>query len=291
MKFGRRRYSRSRNDSSLKIRLLIGAAIILFSVISFLANTDVNPVTGEKQRVGGVTVQQEIALGLHAAPEMARRHGGFHPSESERQLVEQVGLRLVNSLNRQLVTAGRSLPYQFQFHLLADDRTVNAFALPGGQIFITYALYSQFRKDGQIDVDLLAGVLGHEIGHVIERHGAEQMAKGKMFEGITNAAVVIGGNMESAQITSFVTGFVGMKYSRQAELESDRWGVRLALDAGFRPQAMLEVMDILERSAGTGRPPEFVSTHPSSETRKQEIRKFIEEIYTRDMVEYQAPQW
>ncbi len=289
MSYGYGQPARRRSSSSLKIRLLIGLAIALFSVVSYLANSDINPVTGETQRVGGMTSEQEIAIGLQAAPAIANRYGGLYYSHLDQEVVDQVGIRLVNALNRQLSSKGRSLPYHFEFHLLADTRTVNAFALPGGQIFITYALYSQFLKDDKLDVDLLAGVLGHEMGHVIERHGAEQMAKGRMFQGIVSAASVMGGDLSSAQLASFVTNFVNMKYSREAELESDRWGVLLAIETGFAPEAMLEVMDILEQSAVGGAPPEFASTHPSSERRKQEIRKLIDDIKARGVINLQAP--
>jgi beta-barrel assembly-enhancing protease len=76
-------------------------------------------------------------------------------------------------------------PYQYAFHLLADPQTVNAFALPGGQVFITRALYDQLQTDGE-----LASILGHETGHVVARHSAEQIAKAQLTEGLTGAAVI-----------------------------------------------------------------------------------------------------
>ncbi len=76
----------------------------------------------------------------------------------------------------------RKNPYRFRFTLLADPQTVNAFALPGGQVFITEALFDRLQTDGQ-----LAGVLGHEIGHVLERHGNKRMAKQKLFSGLAMA--------------------------------------------------------------------------------------------------------
>ncbi len=286
MSYGYERQRRKRTMGVWKIRLLIAGGIVAFSMLTYLSNTDVNPVTGEKQRVGGMTTEQEVAIGLQAAPQMVQQHGGLYYSNDDQQTLDQVGLRLLNALNRQLAMNGRSVPYSFEFYLLADRQTVNAFALPGGQIFITYALYSQFIKDGRLNVDLLAGVIGHEIGHVLERHGAERMAKGRMFQGIVGAAGVFGGDMSSAQIASVLTNFINMKYSRDAELESDRWGVLLSLEAGFDPEAMLEVMNILEQ-ASTGRggkPPEFASTHPSSETRKRQIRELIAKIKARGSI-------
>ena len=95
------------------------------------------------------------------------------------QFIDDICLRLINS------TAVRDSEYRFECHLLRDDQTVNAFALPGGQVFLTYALYEQLDTEGEV-----AGVLGHEIGHVIGRHSSEQIAKARLTEGLTGAAVV-----------------------------------------------------------------------------------------------------
>ncbi len=78
-----------------------------------------------------------------------------------------------------------STPYQYAYHLLADPQTVNAFALPGGQVFITRALYDRLQTDGE-----LAGILSHETGHVVARHSAEQIAKAQLTQGLTGAAVI-----------------------------------------------------------------------------------------------------
>ena len=102
-------------------------------------------------RTGG-QLGKEIALGLQAAPEMAQQFGGLDPNENDQAVVDEIGVRLL-----QASPAGQS-PYEFDFHLLADPQTVNAFALPGGQIFITEALYRELETEGQ-----LAGVLGHEV--------------------------------------------------------------------------------------------------------------------------------
>ena len=146
-------------------RLLMAAAIAAFSLFSYFSSRQDNPVTGETQYID-ITPEQEIALGLEAAPQMAAEFGGLDENAQDQALVDEVGNRIVQSS-----PAGNS-PYQFDFHLLDDDQTINAFALPGGQIFITRALYDKLTTEGE-----LAGVLGHEIGHVIARHSAEHIAK------------------------------------------------------------------------------------------------------------------
>src|SRR5438067_2414303 len=105
---------------------LIGIGIILIGVIRYFSSSSVNPVTGEKQHVNNITPQQETALGLQAAPEMAARMGGeIEANNPDAQNVQRVGAYVVDH------SVARQSPYQYQFHLLRDPNTINAFALPG----------------------------------------------------------------------------------------------------------------------------------------------------------------
>ncbi|MFH1299489.1 MAG: M48 family metalloprotease [Planctomycetota bacterium] len=268
------RSARGSNNSSFKMRLVIAAGIALFTFISYMMKADVNEITGENQRVA-LSEQQEIALGLQAMPTIIRQYHGEHPDQEAQAYVDRVGNRLLQSLNESLQKQGRRNPYQFDFHLLNDNQVINAFALPGGQIFITAALYKQLETEGQ-----LAGVLGHEIGHVLARHGAQQMAKQQLTQGLAGAAGVAGGDVNSAQIAQMIGSMVNMKYGRNDELESDRWGIQLMVLAGYDPYAMIGVMDILKKSAGTGRQPEIFSTHPDPGNRIERIRDYIERTYS-----------
>jgi predicted Zn-dependent protease len=249
----------------IPIRLVIMVGFALFSVISYYTKSSVNPVTGEVQRVD-LTPEQEIAMGLQSAPQMAAEFGGLYPDENVQLKIRAIGSRLVNS------TEAKKSPYQFNFHVLADDQTINAFALPGGQIFITMALLSQLKSDDEI-----ASVLGHEIGHVINRHSAEHMAKQGLLNGIIQGVAMGSGDMSSAQIASMVGNMVSMKHGRDDELESDAYGVRYSFQAGYNPEASLVVMDILAKASSGHRQNEFMSTHPSPENRiiklKEEIAK------------------
>jgi len=263
---------RRRRPSGLSLRLIIALGIVAFSVISYMGKKDVNEVTGETQRVS-MTEEQEIKLGLQAAPQMAQQHGGLHQSREAQQVVDQVGGRLLNALQTELAKKNVSIPYPFEFHLLADPQTINAFALPGGQVFITFALYNKLESEGQ-----LAGVLGHEIGHVIERHGAERMAKSGLWQGIAGAAGVFGGDAGTTNLVNMMADLRIKGHSRNDELESDRWAVLLTAMAGYNPRSMLGVMDILEKSGGAG-PPEMMSTHPKPANRKQYIEERIREFF------------
>ena len=156
----------------LPMRLIIAVVVAGIGFFTYFRSTQVNPVTGEKQHVA-MSVDQEKALGLQAAPKMAEQMGGaLDPkTDPDARMVAEVGHRLV----KQSEAANSPYTGNFNFYLLNDPQTINAFALPGGQIFITRGLYSKLQDESQ-----LAGVLGHEIGHVIHRHSAQQMAKGQL---------------------------------------------------------------------------------------------------------------
>ncbi|HVU89204.1 MAG TPA: M48 family metallopeptidase [Pirellulales bacterium] len=256
-----------------KMRLILAAMIALVSIISFYSMTTENPITGEHQRVG-MSEDQEIAMGLQAAPQMEQEHGGLSPNPAARATVDRVGERILAALNKSLREQHRENPYPFKFHLLNDPKTVNAFALPGGQVFITTGLYKLLETEGQ-----LAGVLGHEIGHVLSRHGAQQLAKQQLTQGLAGAAGMAGGDRNAAQIAAQVGALVNMKYGRGAETEADKWGVKLAAEAGYDPRAMIGVMQILDKASGDGGPPEFLSTHPKPANRIQYIKTVIQKEF------------
>jgi predicted Zn-dependent protease len=219
----------------------------------------------------------EIQLGMQAAPEMVDMHGGPARSLPDQQRVNEVGNRLLDALDEDLKQKGFHNPYReaFRFTLLADPQTVNAFALPGGPVFITQALYSALETEGQ-----LAGVLGHEIGHILSRHGNKQMARQGMFQGIAGAVGVLGGDVNSARMGQMVSAVLSTSYGRDAELESDKWGVKLMAMAGYDPYSMLGVMKVLEQASGAGGgPPEFLSTHPKPANREKYIEQVIKEEF------------
>ena len=272
--YGGRGYGgRRRGAGGFKLRLMIALAIAAFSFVSYYSASDKNPITGESQRVG-MTEEQEVALGLQAMPAMVQQHGGEYPDTHQAvQQMDRVGMRLLEALDQWVRESNGSNPYRFDFHLLADKKTLNAFALPGGQVFITEALYSKLETEGQ-----LAGVLGHEIGHVIARHGAQRMAKQKLTQGLTGAAGVAGGGFESARMAQAIGQMVNMKYGRKDELESDKWGVLLCLQAGYDPRSMKGVMEILDSASGGKGPPEMMSTHPKPANRIKYINDVIAEI-------------
>jgi beta-barrel assembly-enhancing protease len=244
-------------------RWIIALIIALISLLTYFGTTSENPITGEKQRVA-LRPEEEIALGLKRAPEMAARMGGVSRNPQARALVERVGAALVRD------SIAAKSPYRFSFHVLADPTTINAFALPGGPVFITQGLLGRLKSEGE-----LAGVLGHEIGHVIARHASEHLAKARLTQGLIGAASVGTGDYSTAQIGQMVGSLINMRYGREDELESDALGIRIMAEAGYDPRALIGVMETLARASSGSRQPEFFSTHPHPENRQARIREEI----------------
>lgn len=251
-----------------KSRLIIALVFIGFSLISFLSSKEYNPVTGEEQYIG-MTPKQEIALGLQAAPQMIDQYGGLYPNQQYQDIVDRIGMSLVRN------SKAAETEYQYEFHLLNDRQTVNAFALPGGQIFITAALFGRLETEAQ-----LAGVLGHEIGHVVARHSAQQMAKSNLTQGILNGVLIASDpSGSSAQAAAYIAQLVNMKYGRDDELESDKIGVNFMSNSGYDPTALIGVMKILEEASGGGNQAEFFSTHPNPSNRISQINAEINKLF------------
>lgn len=254
-------------------RFITGLIIMLIGLFMYFNNSQENPVTHQKQHIS-LTPDQEIRLGLESAPSMTNEMGGELPlSDPRAQEVVKMGKWIVSK------TVVANSPWQFKFHLLADDQTVNAFALPGGQIFITLGLFNQLQTEAQ-----LAGVLSHEIGHVIERHSAQQMAKsdlGQMFVvgmgvGLGGADQNNSGEYSPMMIASVVNQMIQLHYSRHDESQADIWGLKLMEASGFNPYAMVEVMKILKKASGRGgNGVELFQTHPNPDLRIEQINDYL----------------
>lgn len=253
-------------------RLLIGLLFGVFGLVGYCTSSSENQITGEKQRVQ-LTPKEEVALGLQSREQMAAQFGGLYPDNALQDYVDQVGQRVVQQ------SAASSSTYPFEFHLLRDIETINAFALPGGQIFITAGLLRRLKSEAQ-----LAGVLSHEVSHVIARHGAEHLAKQQLGSTLVAAVGVAttdeyGRGRQGAAVAQVVNQLATLKYGRADELESDRLGVRFMTEAGYDPRAMVDVMEVLRSAKSGNTSPEFLSTHPHSESRLEQLDNIIAQEY------------
>ena len=274
-------FGRGGGGGGFNARWIIGLVIAGVGLITYLSRTQINPTTGEKQRVA-LSVDQEKALGLESAPQMIQQMGAerVDPRRDPRAaLVEEVGRKLVAS------SKAAQSPYaqNFSFTLL-EDETVNAFALPGGPIFITTALFNELQNEAQ-----LAGVLGHEIGHVIHRHSAEHMAKGQLGQAVVGGVMVGASGEDGSGRMAGVAAMMAnqmlqLKYGRNDESESDKTGIDYMVAAGYDPRGMLGVMEVLKKASGGRGGMEFMQSHPLPDTRLKEIAQIIQQNFSREQL-------
>ena len=185
--------------------------------------------------------------------------------------------RDVDELGAHLVRAyygAQHPPYNFRFHVVNLD-IMNAFALPGGEIFIFRGLMQELNSEAE-----LAGVLSHEMGHVVARHGTKNMSKGVLWSGILagTAAALAGEDHEKLAAAVFIGGSVAvslglMKYSRDYEREADWVAVHNCYRAGYNPEGMISLFEHFKDKEGRPQPRAlmFLSTHPSPEERQQNV--------------------
>ncbi|MBD2256628.1 M48 family metalloprotease [Pseudanabaena sp. FACHB-2040] len=256
----------------LLVRLVIGVLFALFGLFNYFTAVSENPITGEKQRVS-LSPQEEIILGQQGRQDVMQEFGGLYSDQVLQNYVDQVGQEVVGR------SAAAQSPYPFEFHLLDNPNTVNAFALPGGQIFVTTGLLRQLTAESQ-----LAGVLGHEIAHVIARHGSEHLARRQLGVALVNAIGVAASDdptngRQAAMIAQAVNQLVNLNYGRQDELESDRLGFEFMTAAQYNPEGLVELMEILDRAREGGQSPEFLNSHPNPGNRVERLESLIQETY------------
>jgi predicted Zn-dependent protease len=155
--------------------------------------------------------------------------------------------------------------------LLNDADAINAFALPGGQIFLTRGLFDRLRDEAE-----LAAVLGHELGHVVGRHALEHLATDRHGQGLSLPAGGSPGmrqSQKSQAVAALVHEWTQIKFTPEEESEADRFGLRYMVQSGYDPSALLDVMTILKNAGRGGNAPEFLVQHPLPETRLEAMRE------------------
>ena len=246
-----------------------------------------SPATGETIFVAGISPEQEARLGADAAPQLAAEYGGPVQDPALQAYVTEVGQKLVAQIDHDEY---RNMPWEFT---LLDSEIINAFALPGGKTFITRGLVSRMTSEAQ-----LAGVMGHEIGHVTARHAAQRMAKQGLLAGAVTATAVVVGASGDEDVRAVGEGLIPamsiggqlvvLKYGRDEERQSDSLGMKYMAGAGYNPRGQLEVMEILRDASEGPRQPTFLSSHPHPEERIDRIRDLLnsEFAYTQQSQEY-----
>jgi predicted Zn-dependent protease len=241
--------------------------IWLLPLVWLLAGCATNPVTGESDFVL-MSEQQEIALGQRYNSEILQEMPAYE-DEKLTAMVQSIGEELAAHSHRS------GLDYRFT---IVDSPSVNAFALPGGYIYITRGMLAYLNSEAE-----LAAVLGHEIGHVTARHSVRQHSAATTANVVGVVVSVTTGIQGVDDLTSMVGTAIVRGYGREHELEADRLGAEYMARSGYDPDAMLEVIGILKdqesfekkRAGEEGREPNvyhgLFSTHPRNDARLQEV--------------------
>lgn len=250
---------------------------LLFAIVLAGHGCATNPVTGE-QDVVLMSEAEEIALGRKNDAEVRKQYGVYDDARLQ---------AYVNRVGQQLAARSHRPRLQYRFTVL-DSPEVNAFALPGGYVYITRGILAYLNSEAE-----LAAVLGHEIGHVTARHSVRQYTTAVATGvGVSILSIVVPGlgNQAGQQLLDVLGKALVSGYGRDHELESDRLGAEYLARTGYDPNAILEVIGVLKnqeefekaRAKAEGREPRIYhgvfATHPSSDQRLQEVvgeaRKF-----------------
>lgn len=245
--------------------------LVFYTVLALLVACSVNPATGQRQ-FNMMSEEQEVSIGGDAAPQFLETYGGEIPSPEIRNYVSQIGQRLAAESERP------DLPWEFH---VVDSAVINAFALPGGKVFMSRGLLAKMKNEAQ-----LAGVLGHEIGHVTAQHIGQQMSRQMAISlGLVAAGVAAQvSDQDWVNVLGAGAGAGGglymLSFGRNQESEADELGLRYMTKLGYNPVAQVQVMEILKAaSGGRGGGPEWLMTHPLPETRIERLEDIIREKY------------
>ena len=252
----------------MSVRSPVRFVVYLFIVVVALGGTTAcatNPATGESQ-LSLIGEGQEIEMGRQADQSIVQTMGVYDDDELQRY-VRDLGHEMA------AVSERPDLPWTFR---VVDEPMINAFALPGGFIYMTRGILAHFNSEAQ-----LAAVMGHEIGHVTARHSVNQLSRQQL------ASLGLGiGSILSPEVAQF-RGLLGagmqlafLRFSRNDERESDMLGLRYMTEVGYDPREAAEVFRMLSRASGGegSGPPEWLSTHPNPENREERIHELIAEM-------------
>jgi predicted Zn-dependent protease len=225
-----------------------------------------NPATGQRQ-FSLMSESQEIAIGQEMDGQI-RREMGIYDDKALQEYVASVGHRLARGSERP------NLPWHFA---IVDSPAINAFALPGGYIYLTRGIMPFLGDEAE-----LAGVLGHEIGHVTARHAAQQYSRATGAQlGLVLGSIFVPGIQQAAGLAESGLGLLFLKYGRDDELQSDALGARYAARAGWSPSGVAGMLSTLDRVSETSEDrrgvPNWLATHPSPADRVERVQAAIKE--------------
>ncbi len=258
------------------------AGIVIVSVLAaaFLAACATVPYTG-RSSLNLVPDSQLISLSFSEYKKVLAK-SKLSTDRAKTEMVRRVGQRVARASEafmRENGMGAKIKDYRWEFNLIDDDKTINAWAMPGGKIAVYTGLLPITG-----DETGLAVVMGHEVSHAIANHGNERMSQGLLTQLGGMALSVALANKPAATQQLFMTVFgvgaqVGfmLPYARTHEYEADKIGLILAARAGYDPRAAIPLWQRMDKAGQDGRPPEFLSTHPHPQNRIKELQAMMPE--------------
>jgi metalloendopeptidase OMA1, mitochondrial len=245
-----------------------------------LVGCETNPYTGRKQLLM-TSLGQEMQMGAQAYNQI-KTDPKMRLSQDPREIepVKRVAARIVEAAKRSKY-AEMAQQFQWEVSVIKDDKTANAFALPGGKMAVYTGIFPAAKSEAG-----LAAVMGHEVVHALARHGAERMSQGQAANiglQVVGAAIGLsGGNPMLGQATMAALGVgtqvgVLLPFSRKHESEADYIGILLAADAGYDPRESVALWERMAQMSCGGGPAEFLSTHPGHGTRIDQLKEWMPE--------------
>lgn len=257
------------------LKRIFSIAIIL-AIASACATV---PVTGRKQ-LSLVSSAEMNQMSAQQYQEVIKA-GPLSSNQEQTQMIKRVGVRIQKAVEQYMAEKGLSSQlsgFNWEFNLIQDDKTVNAWCMPGGKV----AFYTAILPICQDELGV-AVVMGHEVAHAVANHGRERMSQGMLAEfGMSTLSAAMGQNPTATQqifMQSVGMGTnVGMlKFSRSHESEADHMGLIFMAMAGYDPSTAPKFWERMSSLSGGQEPPEFLSTHPSHETRIKDLEGWIPE--------------
>jgi len=233
--------------------------MILVLILSLAAGCATNPITG-KTELMLISEEQDIEIGKKYAPEIEKQMGG--------RIQDEVLQNYINSVGRKIARVSHNQSFKYTFTAL-QDKSVNAFALPAGYIFITKGMLQSLQTEAQ-----LAGILAHEITHVVARDVANAMSNQIGIELLLSAVTSEETSKTALTIAQVGTRIMSLRFSRQDEKDADLGGLDYMIAAGYNPYGLVECMDMLA-AQNEQSPIEFLSTHPVPENRSAYLKQSI----------------
>lgn len=214
--------------------------------------------------------QDQIALGKRAMKQVEKEYKVLPETDPRVQEVRRIGKALVDKIP---ADERKRRPFEYQFNVI-EDKTLNAFALPGGPVYINTGILQRCTTE-----DMLAGIIAHEIIHVRNQHWASAYAdNSKRQLGITAVLMILGAGSTAFDVAGVADSVLfTLPYSRKHENEADTQGYNLMVEAGWNPQGIVDLMQVLLAASGSQKDMEWASTHPDPANRVKALQKRVSE--------------